>query len=432
MTRRPRRPSRLVLLAAAALLGAVFLIRPGVPRQVTLFAGPEGSTEHTYGLRYAGYLRDEGVRTDVVQTDGSLENVRRLREHDGAAIAFLPSGIESALDDSTAQADLVSLGSIYLEPLWLFMRPDVAISEFAELEGLKVVAGQPGSDTWGILTFVLQSARLAGRIEPIPASSLDRDSLRAAFREGRIDGAFIAGTPETPLIDRLLHSPELEPVAMQRTEAIVLRAPSLSQVRIPAGAIDLLADIPSEDLALVATNVNLVARDGISAAVVDLVMDAARRIHRERTLLSPAGTFPRTTGVTLPLDGRAERNYTEGPSPLRLIFPFWLATLLDRFLIVIVTAFTAAFALLNVLPKLLKVPFALASIRAYGQLEAVEKKAAEPGADMEDLLADLAAIDEATARMRVPAGDRTAFLELRQYLHDMRERTRARDECGPA
>jgi len=422
--RRPRRPHRIALLAAAALLAALFLIRPGVPRQVTLFTGPEGSPEHTYGLRYAAYLRDAGVRTDVVETDGSWENLERLEENRGAAIAFLPSGIENALDDSTEQVDLVSLGSIYLEPLWLFMRPEAAVSEIAELEGLRVVAGEPESDTWGILTFVLQSARLTGRIEPIPVSSLDRDSLRAAFREGRIDGAFIAGTPETPLIDRLLHTPELEPVAMRRTEAIVLRAPSLSQVRIPAGAIDLAADIPSEDLELVATNVNLVARDGISAAVVDLVMDAARRIHRERTLLSPAGTFPRTTGVTLPLDRRAERNYTEGPSPLRLIFPFWLATLLDRFLIVIVTALTAAFALLNVLPKLLKIPFALASLRAYGQLEALEKRAAAPGADRKKLLADLAAIDEATARMRVPAGDRTAFLELRQYLHDMRERLR--------
>ena len=422
MTLRPRRPYRLVLLAAAALLVALFLIRPGVPRQVTLLAGPEGSTEHEYGLRYASFLRDAGVRANLEATDGSLENLRRLAASGDATIAFLPSGVEEVLDVPEDERGLVSLGTIYLDPLWLFMRPEAAVSELEQLDGLRIVAGQPGSDTWGLLTLVVRAARLTGRIEPIPAGSVDADSLRVALREGRVDGVFVAGTPETPGIDALLHSPELVPVALRRTEAIVLRAPSLERVRIPAGAIDLVRDIPPGDLDLVAANVNLVAREGVSPAVVDLLMDAARRIHRERTLLSPAGTFPRATGVTLPLDERAERNYTEGPSPLRRIFPFWLATLLDRFLVVIVTALTAAFALLSVLPKLLKAPFALAAIRAYGRLEAVEKKAAEPGADRKELLTDLAAIDESTAGMRVPAGDRTAYLELRQYLHDMRER----------
>lgn len=424
MTRRVPRPYFLVLLVAAALLAAVFLIRPGVPREVTLLTGPEGSTEHEYGLRYADYLRDAGVRTNVVATSGTLENLRRTLEAGDATIAFLPAGAENVLEIPEEELDLVSLGSIYLEPLWLFMRPEAAVTSIEQLDGLRVVTGQPGTDSWGILTLMVRAASLTGRIEPVPAASLDIDTLRAAFLDGRIDGLFIAGTPETPLIGTLLHSPLVVAVALRRTEAIVLRAPSLERVRIPAGAVDLARDIPPEDLELVAANVNLVAREDVSPAVVDLLMDAARRIHRERSLLSSAGAFPRPAGVTLPLEGRAERNYTEGPSPLRLVFPFWLATLLDRFLVLIVTALTAAFALLNVLPKLLKLPFTLASIRAYGRLEAVEKRAAEPGVDRDDLLADLHAIDESTAGMRVPAGDRTAYLELRQYLHDMRERIR--------
>jgi TRAP-type uncharacterized transport system substrate-binding protein len=411
-----------------AAIAALFLIRPGVPGEVTFLAGPEGSTEYIYGMRYAAFLRRAGVSVDLVATDGTTENLRRLRSEPGATVAFLPSGAEGLPGLKDATEGVVSLGAVYLKPLWLFLRSGTGVSTLEDLDSLRVAAGTPGSDTWGILRLIAAEGELAFRVEAIPEGRRGADSLRAALVDGRLDGVFVAGAAASPLVGGLLRAPGLEPVAFPRVDALVLRNPNIVAVRIPEGAVDLRENVPDRDLELVAVNVNLAARDDLQPAVVDLLLDAARRIHRERTLISAAGSFPRATGVTLPLDERAERYYEEGPSPLRRFLPFWLATLVDRFLLLVVTVFTALFALLNVLPKLLSLPFRVSSARAYRGLEALEREAAAGTLSRAELLAGIDEIDARTADMRVSPMDRAAFLELRQYLHDMRERTRAPGE----
>ena len=80
-----------------------------------------------------------------------------------------------------------------------------------------------------------------------------------------------------------------------------------------------------------------------------------------------------------------------------------------------------AFGLFKLLPNQMQARFKLQSQRFYKRLAELEKAAAE-GEDRAAVLGRLDAIDRESAAIGVPRPCLTLFLELRQYLHDMRER----------
>ncbi|UCF46060.1 MAG: hypothetical protein JSU89_02440, partial [Myxococcales bacterium] len=55
--------------AAVVLVGLILLmswLRPGVPKQVRILAGPQSSRSYRWAERYADYIRGHGIRAKVV------------------------------------------------------------------------------------------------------------------------------------------------------------------------------------------------------------------------------------------------------------------------------------------------------------------------------------------------------------------------------
>ena len=65
------------------------------------------------------------------------------------------------------------------------------------------------------------------------------------------------------------------------------------------------------------------------------LVEAAFEVHGHATLLQAAGQFPNPTMHTLPLDPEAARYYKSGKSFAYRYLPFWVATLLDRAVVVL-------------------------------------------------------------------------------------------------
>ena len=111
-------------MVALALAGTLVWLtattgNPFPPRTLTLATGPPGSAFAEFGARYREVLRRSGVDVRLVQTQGGVENLGRLRDpHSGVSVAFVESGLTSP----DRSPDLVSLGAVSVEPLWLFFR----------------------------------------------------------------------------------------------------------------------------------------------------------------------------------------------------------------------------------------------------------------------------------------------------------------------
>lgn len=410
------------LLFVVSVLLAVGLIKPAVPNEIRLFTGPDGSTFHQYGLRYKEILERDGITVRVEETRGSLENLTRLLEEEAVSAAIVDAVQIDQSTRSGVPTGVSSLGTLSLEPIWVFGQRDAGIDGLGDLRGHRVAPGWQGSGARVLTLLLLEATGIDDRVEVAPGRDVVPEDMPAMMQANRIGALIASGQPDSRMIDTLLRSPELEVLAIPRAEAITLKYPFLEQVRLPEGAHDLESNIPERDLTLLAAGTELLVSDPLSPGLADLLLEAANEIHGEATLFSEPGRFPSSDVASIPLSVAARHYYADGPSALQEYLPFRLATLVDRFLLVAVAIASSAVAIFGILPRLLSVPFNMTVGRVYRRIAAIERSLSSVP-DREALLAELDELDRVTADMRVPMRSLVPpWFELRQNLHDLRDR----------
>ena len=99
--------------AAIAVVGLMLLmswLRPGVPKEVSILAGPQSSRSYQWAERYADYVETHGIHAKIVSTAGSGDILRRLSDGTKPAVGFLQSGVEREVGDGKPPAGLNPLG----------------------------------------------------------------------------------------------------------------------------------------------------------------------------------------------------------------------------------------------------------------------------------------------------------------------------------
>jgi TRAP-type uncharacterized transport system substrate-binding protein len=109
------------LASVILLISFVFayqFVGPAPPKRIVLATGEEGGAYRFYGEQLAAHLAREGIQTELLETAGSVENLALLDDPEGVDIGFVQGGIAEFLPTENVMA----IGSLYLEPLWLFVR----------------------------------------------------------------------------------------------------------------------------------------------------------------------------------------------------------------------------------------------------------------------------------------------------------------------
>src|SRR5262245_65708294 len=106
-----------VALTVAAFWLAFQFVEPAPPRQFAIATASKGSPYHRFAEQYRDILARDGVRLLVRESDGSFDNLKMLKDA-GVAAAFLQGGIAG----SAEAPELVSLGRVFYEPVWIFYR----------------------------------------------------------------------------------------------------------------------------------------------------------------------------------------------------------------------------------------------------------------------------------------------------------------------
>ena len=425
-----KRLSRLAILLVV-LLAALFVIlryaQPAAPKELEFLAGPKGTTYYNYARQYADYLREKGITVNIVETAGSLENLRRLGAEDRSAAGFALSGTDRELHADEHPGELVSLGSLSYEPFWLFVRSELEVSRVTDLAGQKVALGPGESDARSLAKLLITANGIEDQIIEPAASFEDPDAMAESLTNGELDAAFFVGEPKSPVITKLLDSAAVKPVSFERVATYARLHPELAEIVLLEGAFDLARNIPEADLRLVAPADTLVVRKDLHPAVVDLLLDAAKSIHSEPTLFASRGTFPNMKHVSLPLSPAASRFYEDGPSPLRKYLPYWLASLISRFALIVAQVGAVVWILLKSLPTIRRLRFSMQQMGLYRQMEKVEGRMIE-GAGPAQLLAELQEIERQSSELHPPRPLLSQYLELRQNIHDQRERLESHGE----
>jgi TRAP-type uncharacterized transport system substrate-binding protein len=414
----------IAIVAAVALVGLILLmswLRPGVPKQVSILAGPESSRSYQWAERYADYVETHGIRAKIISTAGSGDILRRLSDGTKPAVGFLQSGVEREVGDGKPPAGLESLGSLYFEPTWVFVRDDAGIVELTDLPGKRAFTGRPGSDARATSRALLRVFGLTDKVASEPYEELTPIEATDALLAGDLDVIFLAGESGAESIRRLLDADSVHPISVQHGDVYRRIQPDVGELLIPEGLFDLAQMIPKHDVRVIAPAINLVAREQLHPALVDLLLDAAKRLHGGPSLLAERGTFPSRDYTSLPLSAEAERYYDKGPSGLRKYLPFWLATWVDRLIVYVVPILVVASSVFKGIPVIIEMRARLALRGFYRRIQRIENST-DQKTNRDGYLEELDAIEDATREIHIPQMHIADYFEFRQYIHDLRSR----------
>ncbi len=416
-----RKELLLVVLPAVALIVALFwgasrFVQPAPPKNIVMTTGAESGAYHAYAKRYREVLARHGITLELRPSSGSLENLARLKDDQaGVTVGFIQGGTASSADG----AGLMSLGSMYYEPLWVFYRDRNALDRVSQLQGKRLAIGAEGSGTRSLALQILKVNGIDGdaaRLLPVSG-----DAGLEALMQGRADAVFVIAGADSPVIRKFLAQTDVRLMNFAQADAYSKRFPFLSKVTLPRGVVDLVKDVPAQDVNLVAVTANLVVRDDIHPALISLFMLAATEIHGEAGIFRQSGEFPAPKDATFEISKDAAHYYKSGPPFLQRYLPFWAATLVDRILVMILP-FLALIPILRAIPAVYAWRVTSRIYRRYGELSLLEneiKQNYDP-ARHADYFARLDSMEERANKRPVPIAYAHLLYTLREHINLVR------------
>jgi TRAP-type uncharacterized transport system substrate-binding protein len=405
------------VLTIAAMWLAFALLQPTPPRSIAMATDPEGSISAELGKRYQEILGRKGIEVRLVPSVGAVENVARLRDpKSGINVSIIPSGITN----HQQSPELVSLGTLFYEPLWFFYRGQ--IETYKGLHGLRIAVGPEGSGTHAlVIEFLARIGIVDKNAQLLPLAS---QAAAEKLMHGEIEGAGMLAAWESPIVRQLLSAENINLASIVRADAFVALYPFLSKVVLPAGVGDMVKNRPPKDVVLLAPKASLIVRNDLHPAIQYLLLEAATEIHSGPGMFRKAGQFPAAESIDLPLSSHAQQFYKAGPPFLQRHLPFWLAVLAQQLLVILIPVLAVLYPLLRFLPALYGWAMRRRVFRLYNELKRLEDDLISDGAggNSAELVKRLDRLEERASRFRLPVSFRPLLYALRLHISLVRQR----------
>jgi TRAP transporter TAXI family solute receptor len=408
------------LLILGALAATVVYLGPFPPRVVMMSTGTPGGAYDEVARRYRSILARSHVDLRLVPSAGAVENLNRLGDpRSDVSVGLVQNGITTDADSP----DLVSLGTVSYEPLWLFYRDAAPGLHLEGLRGRKVSIGPEGSGSRAIALELLAMNGIGpGEADLLPLPLAESGEQLLA---GKIDATFLVTSWDAPIVRRLLADSRVELASFARANAYVMLDPSLNRLTLPTGVGSLAADRPPADVTLLAPKSSLVVRGDLHPAIQYLLLDAAAEVHSGAGVFHKSGQFPAAEQFDVPLSPEARQFYKSGRPLLQRYLPFWLAVLAGRLLVLSIPVIGVAYPLLKLVPAVYAWSMRRRIFRLYGELRSIELEvAAKTEKRPEDLLARLDRLEERANHLRLPTGFADLHYTLRQHIDHVKAHLR--------
>jgi TRAP transporter TAXI family solute receptor len=400
----------------------VFFVEAPPPRKLVIASGVREGQYYKFALRYQQILLKQGIDVEVRESKGSIENLEWLLDDSkDVTVALVQSGIA----DRASCENLNALCSLYREPLWIFQQGMPTVNQLSQLIGKRIAIGPEGSGT----RSVAQQLLAINGIDEKNSQLLSATGTEAAslLQEKKIDVVFLVASIEAVYVRQLLQAPEIQILELSQNLAYSKRFHFLSSITLPAGLVDLKANIPYKDTKIIAPTATLIARRSMHPALIALLLGAATKVHGGGDLLSADGEFPSKQFVDLPMDEDAEHFLKSGPPFLQRFLPFWLATFLDRMKLMIIPLVMLLMPLVRATPPLMRWRIRRRIYRWYSQLRHIDLKMYEgmSRAEAERNLQRLSLLDQQVAYVEIPLSYMEEYYNLRVHLDLVHDRVLA-------
>ena len=412
-----------LLLVIVALWLASRFVHPAPPDTITITSGAEGSTFAKHGERYRKILARQGVTLKVLPSQGSLDNLKRLADPKVKVdIGFVQGGLAGQVDT----AELYSLGSIFYTPVYVFYRSPKPIARLSELSGKRIAISREGSGTHVLATALLRANGIEGKDkDATKLVDLEGTAAEDALQARQVDAAFLMGDSAAfANMRELIRTEGVRLFDFKQADAILRRFRYLTKLDLPAGAFDLGKNLPPEPLTIVSPTVEIIARADLHPALSDMLIEAAREVHGRANLFQKAGEFPAPLEHEYRISDDAARYYKSGKTFAYRHLPFWVASLVDRIIVVLVPLIVILIPAFKLVPWAYRWRMSQRIYRRYGELMALERAAFSQTTPQErkDLLKRLDQIEGRVIGLKLPGSFADQVYLLRQHITFVRTR----------
>jgi TRAP transporter TAXI family solute receptor len=417
----------MIAVALAAFAVACYFVKPAPPAHVVIATGSKTGMYYAMATRYADYFASNGITLEVRETTGTGENYQLLQKPETAGdpasrvdAAIVQGGAAPPKDQ---RAHLQAVAGIYYEPVLIFVRK-AKLTQLNQLAGKKIAIGVPGSGTRLLATQLLTEAGVTDGAGGTSLVNLGGDAAADALTAGGIDAAFYVIAPDVPLVRRLIAAPGISLMSLEHARAYSRLHPFLSATTLYQGVVDVKNNLPASDVELVAAPATIVVRDTTHSAVIELLVRAAQEFNTPATLLANANTFPNADQTELPLNRDAKYFLKNPPSILHRTLPFWLASMIDRLIILIVPLLVVLIPLMRMMPPALRWRTQRRLLQQYKHARSVEEKLSSTSSpsELQAGHAELLAMDSELANLRVPLSFARDLYNLRLHVSFARAR----------
>lgn len=407
----------------AGLVGALFYFAaPPPPMHARMATGAVGGGYHAFGERLRAELELQGFTLELVESAGSEDNLNKLGSGE-VELALVQSGQELTLSDE-ARGKLNGLGVMYREPLWLFLGDKVKFERLSDLMKLRLAVGSQGSGTQAVTAALFAANRIEPTQYPERWQQLGGSRAADALIAGQLDAAFFIGPAENALIQRLAAEPKVRLVSLRRTEAYLARLPYLSQLQVGEGMLDMAHNSPDRDIVTLGPVATLVAGEEFHPSLTPLILEAAKTVLKNGSLLDPAGSYPAKPPLSLNTLGEADYYYDKGLPILQRYLPFRIASLADRYIILAIPLLVLLFPLFKAVGPIYQWRIRARIYRWYKHLREIDQQLykGKLPSDLDAEIARLERLEDELARVEVPLSYSSELYELHIHLRYVVER----------
>jgi TRAP-type uncharacterized transport system substrate-binding protein len=394
-------------------------IPPMPPKKLSMTTGMKGGSFVIFGERYRQVLARDGIDLELIPSTGSMDNLRRLSDGSRSVDAgFVQDGMGRVEDPS----NVVSLGSVFYAPLWVFYRGDETLDDLSQLRGKRVSIGPEGSGVRKISLDLLKAADVF--VPPTSLYEYPNPEAGKALKENKVDAVLTFGSTDSELVRELLSEPGVKLMSLAQAEAYARLFPHLSHVVLPRGVVDPAKRFPVSDVHLLAPTTNLLVKKDLHPALAYLLLKAAVEIHGGAGWVHRAGEFPSMKTQDFPMSEQAQRFYRSGGSWLHGYLPFWAAIFVDRMLLVLISIGIVLIPLIGILPWLYTWGNRSKYYRWYRELRKLEEELKENQRpdELEDYHARLDRIEDAVSGLHVSVAFYDEVFILKEHIQMVRQK----------
>jgi hypothetical protein len=316
--------------------------------------------------------------------------------------------------------------------VWIFYRNNLTgkIATIQDLAKYRVALAPKKSGSYVLTKKLFEMNGIEIENNPNFVSSSWADS-RATILSGKADVYIFITTIVDPLVEELIHSPDMTLLNLPNALAYQKKFNYLDEVIIPAGSLNIEKKLPKHDVSLIATTTTLAVRKDLHPSLQLALLMSSKEIIQDssRLFFTKRNEFPAFVDPSISISPIARNYYNYGPPKTTEYLPYWLVVFIDRFWFVVLAAFAVIYPLSKLNFHLRRFRFIIRKRPLYELLLNMEKEIAGkklPIEDKEKLLKKLETINKHAHQHFIPVGEETdyfLFVNALQLLRNKIERS---------